>query len=87
MYISLTMETVFDHNITREELEAVLGFSDVTKERLDSLGFTQRDHYSIIYRLYTYRGDHVTAKEYADKIPNDVHKVFGTCYHDFAHKR
>ena len=81
------METVFDHNITKEEREAVLGFANVTKERLNSLGFTQRGHYEIIYRLYTFRGDHVTAKRYADKIPNDVQKVFGTCYHDFAVKR
>ena len=81
------METIFDHNITKEELKAVVGFSTVTKERLDSLGFTQRDHYGVIYRLYTYRGDHKTAKKYADKIPNDVHKVFETCYHDFAIKR
>ena len=83
------METVFDkkHHMTTEEKIAVLGFPSVTKERLESLGFTQRDHYGVIYRLYTYRGDHVTAKKYADMIPNDIHKVFGTCYHDFALKR
>lgn len=78
------METVFDHNITNEEKEAVFGFSSVTKERLDSLGFTQRDHYGVIYSLYTYRGDYITAKKYADKIPNDIAKVFGLCNHDFA---
>lgn len=81
------METVFDHNITKEEREAVLGFADITEEDFTSLEFSQRDHYGVIYRLYTFRGDHATAKKYADKIPNDIHKVFGTCYHDFAVKR
>lgn len=81
------METIFDHNVTKEELEAVLGYDSWTREELLSMGSTQRDHYGIIYRLYTYRGDHKTAKIYADKIPNDVRKVFETCYHDFATKR
>ena len=81
------METVFDHNITKEEQEAVFGFSGVTEERLNSLGFSQRDHYGVIYRLYTFRGEHKTAKKYADLIPNDVNKIFGTCNHDFAIKR
>ena len=84
------METVFDHNITKEEMRNVLGISPELwepEEFLRSLGASQRDHYGIIYRLYTYRGDHETAKKYADLIPNDVHKVFGTCNHDFAVKR
>ena len=80
------METVFDkkHHIMKEEMIAVFGFANVTKERLESLGYTQRDHYGVIYSLYTYRGDHVTAKKYADMIPNDIAKVFGLCNHDFA---
>lgn len=79
------METVFDHNITIEEKESVLGFADSSID--DFEGFTQTDHYGIIYRLYTYRGDHVTAKKYSDKIPNTISKVFGLCNHDFAIKR
>ena len=76
------METVFDHNITKEEKEAVLGFADSSIEEFDD--WTQIDHYGLIYRLYRYRGDLMNAKKYSDKIPNDVHKVFGTCNHDFA---
>lgn len=79
------METVFDHNITKEEREAVLGFADSTLDEFDD--WTQIDHYGLIYRLYTYRGDHKTAKRYADRLPNTIAKVFGTCYHDFAVKR
>lgn len=84
MYLCNTMETVFDHNITKEEMVAVMGLPTWTREELLSMGGTQEEHYGIIYRLYTYRGDHVTAQKYADMIPNDIHKVFGTCYHDFA---
>ena len=81
------METVFDHNITKEEIEAIFGTSNVTKEWLTSLGFDQRSHYNVIYRLYLYRGDNKKAQEYSDKIPNDIRKVFGTCYHDFAARK
>ena len=81
------METIFDHNVTKEELKAVCGSADITKELLCSVLHSQRSHYNVIYRLYTYRGDKEKAKEYADKIPNDVRKVFGTCYHDFARER
>jgi len=76
------METIFDHNITKKELEAVLGFADSTLDEFED--WTQIEHYGLIYRLYRYRHDFTTAKKYADLIPNDVHKVFGTCYHDFA---
>jgi len=76
------METVFDHNITRKELEAVFGFATTTLE--DLVEWTQIDHYSLIYRLYIYRKQKDIAKLYSDKIPNSIHKVFGTCNHDFA---
>ncbi len=80
------METVFDHNITEEERIAIFGSKLVTKDFYLSLGGSQRDFYGDIYRLYTYRGDHKTAKQYADMIPNDIAKVFGLCNHDFAVK-
>lgn len=76
------METIFDHNITKAESKALTGFEDFSLSDLE--GWTQRDHYGLIYRLYKFRKDDATAKKYADMIPNDVHKVFGTCYHDFA---
>jgi hypothetical protein len=76
------METVFDHNITKEEKEAVLGFADSSIEEFDD--WTQIDHYGLIYRLYIYRGDRKTAQRYADLIPDTVAKVFGLCNHDFA---
>ncbi len=81
------METVFDHNITDEERIAIFGSELATKEFYMSLGLSERTHISYIYKLYTYRGDHVTAKKYADMIPNDIAKVFGLCNHDFAKMR
>lgn len=79
------METIFDHNITPEEMRKVFGLTPElwTPEKILSLG-SQRGHYEMLYRLYRYRGDVDTAMKYADKIPDDVHKVFGLCYHDFA---
>lgn len=79
------METVFDHNITEKELEAIFGTKEVTLQRLETLGFDQRSHYNAIYSLYRYRGLRSIAKKYADLIPNDVAKVFGLCNHDFAY--
>ena len=81
------METVFDHNITKEERIAIFGSELATKDFYLSLGYDERAHNSWLYRLYTYRGDHTMAKKFADRIPNDVAKVFGLCNHDFAVKR
>lgn len=76
------METIFDHNITKKEMKDVMGFDDWTLN--DFKDWNQRDHYGLIYRLYVYRGNNKKAQEYADKIPDDIHKLFGTCYHDFT---
>ncbi len=76
------METIFDHNVTKDELKAVTGFEDFNLD--DFKDWSQRDHYGLRYRLYRFRKDLIMAKKYADMIPNDIHKVFGTCYHDFA---
>ena len=80
------METIFDHNITPEEMRKVFGLTPEWWPRVKvlAMGFSQRDHYEMLYRLYRYRGDVDTAMKYADKIPDDIHKVFGLCYHDFA---
>lgn len=76
------VETIFDHNLTKEEMISVLGSDDWTRD--DFSDWSQINHYGLLYRLYTYRGEHAVAKKYADKIPNTERKVFGCCYHDFA---
>ena len=74
------METIFDHNITKEEISAILGPLDWTREDFEN--DSQESNYGLIYRLYSYRGDDITAKKYLDLIPNNVHKIFGLCNHD-----
>ncbi len=43
MYLCNTMETVFDHNITKEEMVAVMGLPTWTREELLSMGGTQEE--------------------------------------------
>ena len=74
------METVFDHNITREEINAILGPLDWTPENLERL--TQESNYELIYRLYSHRRNDKKAKIYLDLIPNTIHKIFSLCNHD-----
>ena len=74
------METVFDHNITKDEIINLIGPLDWTPKALERL--SQESNYGLIYRLYSYRGDADTAKKYLDLIPNTVHKIFSLCNHD-----
>ena len=75
------METVFDHNITVEEMLAVFGYDDITID--DFKEWNQEDHYSVILRLYGYRKNKEMYQKYYDLIPDNIHKLFGTCYHDY----
>ena len=80
------METIWNHNVTKEELKQIFGTDDCTLEMLPS--YNQIGHYGLIYLLYYHiRGDKKTAKIYANKIPNTFGKVFGLCYHDFIREK
>ena len=76
------METIFDHNVTKEELRAIFGPMDWTQD--DFIGWSENDHLGLLYVLYSYRGDSKKANMYAKRIPNTIGKVFGLCNHDFA---
>lgn len=76
------IETVFDHNITEKEMEAILGSSSFTRERLCC--FSQNSNYAMIYNLYLFRKDKEKAQIYADKMPNTSRKVYCICYHDIV---
>ena len=69
------METIFDHNVTDEEVVELLG-APTSKEQFISWNLTQIEHYGCIYRLCLMRGDHVKAQEYFDIIPNTEWKFF-----------
>lgn len=80
------METIWNHNVTKEELKQIFGSDRWDLETLTE--FNQFDHYGLIYLLYYHiRNDKEKAKIYADKIPNTFGKVFGICYHDFIRKK
>ena len=59
---------------------AVFALEDVTID--DFKEWNQEDHYRAILRLYTYRGDKDMCQKYWSLIPDNIHKFFGTCYHE-----
>ena len=69
------METIFDHNVTKEEFHTIMG-CDLSKERFLSFGATQLKHYELIYELYDLRNDSVNAQKYLDLLPDNNYKYF-----------
>lgn len=77
------METIFDHDVTEEEVKALTGF-DLTKEEYLSVDDDQIGYYIDIYYLYKIiRKDEEKAHEYFDKIPDSDHKFFSIGMFDF----
>jgi hypothetical protein len=66
------METIFDHNPTREELENICG-ETVTREN-HMMWQTADSLYAEIYWLYEIRGDMATAGKYLDKITDPQYR-------------
>jgi len=61
------LETIFDHNLTEEELKtAAWGFSK--EEYRNEFGEDQEIHYLKIYYLYLSRNDQKTAMKYFNKL-------------------
>ncbi len=73
------MDTIFDHNITKRELELLNAFHPTKSIR-------DRDEYLIekkmdrinadLYRLYTLRGDFRKADFYLKKVKDPTYKYF-----------
>ena len=75
------METIFDHNITQEEVEFITGFPDTTKEVY--LGYRDKDGFVIdLYYLYRYRKDKKKAETYYNMIPESFDKAFSIGKYD-----
>ena len=86
-------ETIFDHNVADEEIEALfktrkkLGLSmerDEIKKHLDSK--SQDENYAIIAELYEMREDPEKMDEYIEKIRDkelqaDISRTLWTSYH------
>ena len=75
-------ETIFDHNVTPDELEMLCGSRSVNKEYVIR-EISQMQWYALIYCLYNIRGDEKTASSYAAKIPDTADKIFGLLNHDY----
>ena len=75
-------ETIFDHNVTPDELRDLIGFRTVDKENLINT-LSQTQWYAVLYSLYMLRGNKNKASFYASKIPDTADKIFGLLNHDF----
>lgn len=63
----MSVETIFDHNVTPDEVAAVLGTRMSRDEYLNLV--TEADsEYALIYRLFLHRNDKATAEKYFGKI-------------------
>ncbi|MBR3830724.1 MAG: hypothetical protein IKJ52_05685 [Muribaculaceae bacterium] len=76
------IETIFDHNVTEEEIEILFGMTGYTEEYLQKK--PQDRNYAHIYCLYLIRKDEMTAMKYFNLIPDSINKYFSLGNHDFA---
>lgn len=73
------METIFDHNVTKEELVQLLGYVPNKDEYIK--GKSQESHYKTLCRLCLMRGDRQKAKKYFDELPDTIDKYFSLGNH------
>lgn len=66
-------ETIFDHNVTDEEIKELCGFL-VDKDEFIA-EYSQNVHYATIYRLLMMRGEK-DKKVYFDRLQNTLGKWF-----------
>ena len=67
-------ETIFDHNVTDEEIKDLCGYL-VDKDEFIAED-SQNAHYATIYRLLMMRGEKEKARVYFDMLPNTLGKWF-----------
>lgn len=85
------VETVFEHNLTKEEIIGLFMFEDTTRE--DYIETVKRAYNTEeqmimnfncnLYMLYWGRGDKKKAMEYANRIPDCDFKWFSLMNHCF----
>lgn len=77
-------ETIFDHNLTKKEALAVLGWFDLTQDRIDRY-FEETHGDWLLYHLaalYEYRGDEKKMQEFLDRCEDQrAAKKFGFHYY------
>ncbi len=65
------METIFEHNVTKKELELLKGFNPIGKITSREVYLKEKNadrSFADLYRLYILRGDNFKAEEFLDKI-------------------
>lgn len=67
------METVFDHGITEEEHENLFGVA-IPKADAPRVSMAKDAENGSLYRLYSLREDHDTAKGFLNKIKSESYK-------------
>lgn len=73
------MDTIFDHNLTKRELELLNSFypTQVIRDREEYLVEKKLDRINAdLYRLYTLRGDFQKAGLYLKKVKDPTYKYF-----------
>jgi hypothetical protein len=71
------VETIFEHNVTKKELELLKGFNPVGKisNRENYLKEKNEDRsLADLYRLYVLRGDDFKAEQFLNKIHDTRYK-------------
>ena len=68
------METIFDHNPTREELTNLLG-SAIPREEYFAAATNQESEYGELYRLFMLRNDPARAGRFLDLITDPIYRL------------
>lgn len=71
------METIFEHNVTKKELELLRSFNPIGRiSNRESYLKEENEDKSLadLYRLYVLRGDNFRAEEFLNRIRDDHYK-------------
>ncbi len=71
------METIFEHNVTKKELELLKGFNPAGKISNREIYLQEKNEdrsLADLYRLYVLRGDNYKAEEFLDRIHDSRYK-------------
>lgn len=76
------IETIFDHNVTEEEIVKLFGIGGYTEDLF--INDSQERNYAHIYCLYLIRKDEETAMKYFNLLPDSINKWFSLGNYDIA---
>lgn len=71
------METIFEHNVTKKELELLKAFNPIGRISSRESYLKEEDEdksLADLYRLYVLRGDNFKAEEFLNRITDNRYK-------------